>query len=115
MRSDGWIAALTALVIFIALATFLAIAATEWSPPASGSPTPAEDGTELAGPPMLCVTPAVVCTAPALPAGYPCTCLHPLRGTEAGWVAPVEGPGIAILRDRAPEPPPFDWDELVAP
>ena len=39
---------------------------------------------------MLCIAATLICSGPALPAGYPCSCVHPLRGSIAGRVGSID-------------------------
>jgi hypothetical protein len=115
MKGDGWIAALTALVVFVALSVVLAVTATRWPASAdAGYADPAEDGVAPAAP-LLCVSSELICVAPPMPVGYPCTCQHPLRGTLPGWVASSESLGLEVIRERTREPATFDGDELAFP
>jgi hypothetical protein len=116
MQGDGWIAALTALLLFLATTIFLAVSASRWSASANGTFAVSEQGEEEAsGLALVCVSAIAICHAPPLPAGYPCTCQHPLRGTVQGWVASAEGEGIGVARERLPESSTFDGFELVFP
>jgi hypothetical protein len=115
MTGDGWIAALTALVVFVALSVVLAASATRWPASADGGSADPLDYDETEAAPLVCVSPELICAAPPLPAGYPCSCQHPLRGTTPGWVASSEGPGLEVIRERVREPATFDGEELVFP
>jgi hypothetical protein len=50
--------------------------------------------------PLVCVTREIVCDAPSLPTGYPCTCIHPLRGRITGTVFAESN--LDRLLDQAP-------------
>lgn len=115
MPSDGRIAGLMALAIFVGLSVSLAVLASRWSGPVTGHRAPVAQGIAIHHLPLLCVTPTVVCGAPALPEGYPCTCSHPVRGSMPGWVARADDPGIAAVRARMLEPPPPDEGLLLGP
>ncbi len=91
MRNDGWVAGVAALAVLSGLTGALVALAIR--------PAPLEPPEPAAGPaltlarparPMLCVGAGIVCAAPQLPAGYPCSCAHPLRGTVSGRVASMD-------------------------
>lgn len=113
MRSDGWIAGVAALAVLSGLAGVLTMMATrplpEQEAPATSpllAPTPR---------PMLCVTPDLVCSAPALPDGYPCSCMYPLRGSVAGRVASIDDADRALATDPGRRDLRLDPDDLFGP
>ncbi|HMR32493.1 MAG TPA: hypothetical protein PKA13_15550 [Geminicoccaceae bacterium] len=94
MRNDGWVAGVAALAVLSGLTGGLIAMAIRPAhlpviEPAAGPASPADTGARPARP-MLCVGAAVVCSAPQLPAGYPCSCMHPLHGTVNGRVASID-------------------------
>lgn len=103
MRNDGWVAGVAALAVLSGLTGGLIamairpvhVPAVE---PAAGPATvqaaPAPGA--HAARPMLCVGSSIVCSAPQLPAGYPCSCMHPLHGTVGGRVSSIDDADEAL-------------------
>jgi hypothetical protein len=65
--------------------------------------------------PLLSVTPALICSAPALPAGYPCNCTHPLRGSVAGRVASIDDADRALTGVPGRGDRRLDPDDMFGP
>jgi hypothetical protein len=117
MHSDGWIAGVAALAALAGLTAGLALMAVRSPPP------PVAERVERiepgAGPlragPLLCLTAELVCAAPALPDGYPCTCQHPWRGPVAGRITST-GEADEALEDLPGRPSPIlELDDLSGP
>ena len=104
MRNDGWVAGVAALAILSGLTGVLIAMAIRpvYLPPVE----PAAGPLSVAGPavhrarPMLCVGAGIVCSAPQLPAGYPCSCMHPLHGSVSGRVTSVDDADDTLAATR---------------
>lgn len=117
MRNNGWVAGVAALAILSGLTGGLiamAIRPVYLPPvePAAGPVTLPGGGAHRARP-MLCVGPTIVCSAPPLPAGYPCSCMHPLHGTVSGRVASVDDADDAL--SATPGGRRLDPDDVFGP
>lgn len=123
MRSDAWIAGVAAMAALAGLTAGLALMVAR--PPAPTQPVAilgavpqVEPG---AGPliepgarPLICLTRELVCAAPALPGGFPCSCQHPLRGQIGGRVTSV-GEADEALEQGGRRPMELDADDLTGP
>lgn len=100
MRNDGWVAGAAALVVLSGLTgalLALAIRPVYLPPiePAAGPLLPAATSQHDARP-LLCMSVDVICSSPQLPVGYPCSCLHPLRGAVGGRVTALDDADEAL-------------------
>jgi hypothetical protein len=112
MRSEQWIAGAAALAVFaglVAVVTAYAVRKPPQTSPAARITAPA------ARQAMVCLARDLICEAPMLPTGYPCSCMHPLRGSVAGTVVPMSEADRAAARARFSRPPILDGDELPMP
>ncbi len=115
MRSDAWIAGVAALAALAGLTAGLALMAAR--PPAPMQPVAVLDAVPQVEPgagPLICLTRELVCAAPALPGGFPCSCQHPLRGQIGGRVTSV-GEADEALEQGGRRPMQLDADDLTGP
>lgn len=98
MEGDRWIAGLAALLTMVALLGLLTLTATR------GVVGPAQRALPAPIVPSLCMTSQLICTAPPLPSGYPCSCADPLRGALPGTVVPAgEAARLSLYLRGRPE------------
>jgi hypothetical protein len=110
MQGDRWLAGLAAGLAMGVLLVGLWLTATR--SPARLEPQP-RAAPELG---TVCVTTHLICAAPAMPLGYPCTCTDPLRGVSSGEVmsmakVPLTSGQLRGRSDPAPEEDAEDDDE----
>jgi hypothetical protein len=110
IRRRHWAVVLAALAVFLGLVAVLREPAVRPAPVAAAAPTlPAS---RL---PAVCLSRQLLCDAPALPSGFPCSCIHPLRGTVPGTIVPMSEARGALGRAGFSRPPLLDSSGLGEP